>query len=359
MAIQAPEQPPSLSLKSFTPRTPLAELNAFVESIRPLLSRVIVLFNGKGGQGKTSIASHLAGLLAELETAKAEEGKPAGRVLLGELDPQGNTLEDLGLRAHPDNDNGESLAIAVQYGQAPTIIRDAGGRPRLDVIPSGEELSSLPALMVAMQQKSGKAAWLGLAVMLARLANEYAWIILDVPPSTKENQQLALTAARWVITPVNTGDEASTRGLSGVAHRFVDVEDLNPDIELLGTAMFDFEHRYYTDRKTKEKRPVGLWVEVRAELEELLATAGSDAPVFKSVIRSAPRVAKAARKRGQLSYEVGEATDGITRLQKLKGEKGEVLPTERAEDVGLDYEDLAGEIVSRIVAIEAEEDAAA
>ncbi|MBO2464934.1 ParA family protein [Actinomadura violacea] len=357
MVVQAPEQLLNLDLKQFSGRTSPSELNALVDLLRPSLRRVIAVFNGKGGQGKTSVTTHVAGLLAEAEQDKAERGLDAGRVLVLEMDSQGNTLLDLGVKGHPLNDNGESLAMALQYGTDPKIIRDV--RPFLDVIPSGVELEQLPVQMVALVNKRGRAAWLSLAVMLAKLAHIYRWIVIDCPPVTREPQELALGAARWVLTPVSTGDQASVDGLGGVAHRFQSTEDLNPDLELLGAVLFGFTHRYRTDRITGEKRPVGLWVETRRRLEQLLQEAGSDAPVFDAVIRSAETVAVRCRDRGQLTFEVGEATDGIKWWQKARGESGTVLPTDRAEAVGGDYESLTVEVVKRITEIEREEEEAA
>ncbi|MFI6883732.1 ParA family protein [Streptosporangium canum] len=351
---------PDFSLEPFAPSTPQHVLDEFVLSLRPHLSRVIAIFNGKGGQGKTSLASHVAGLLAEGEAAKADAGEEAGDVLLLEADAQGNTLHDLGIKGHPDNDHGKSLAIALQFGDMPKIIQDV--RPHLDVIPSGKQLEQIPFQMVTMQSKYGQAANLSLAVLLAKLSHKYRWIIIDCPPVTKEPQLLALCAARWVLSPVSTGDISSIDGLGGVAHRFNETAHLNPDLELLGAVLFGFAHRYYTDKKTSEKpvkRPVGLWVQARERIQSLLIEAGSDAPVFQAVIRDAETVAVNCRDRGQLSYEVGEAVDGIKWWQKAKGETGTVLPTERAEEVGRDYEDLVVEVVARIHQVEMEEAAVA
>ncbi|MGW3426064.1 ParA family protein [Streptomyces phaeochromogenes] len=348
---------PDFSLEPFTPSTPQHVLDEFVLSLRPFLSRVVAVFNGKGGQGKTSVASHMAGLLAEGEAAKAEEGQDAGRVLLLEADAQGNTLHDLGIKGHPDNDDGKSLAIALQFGELPKIIRTV--RPHLDVIPSGKQLEQIPFQMVTMQSKHGQAANLSLAVLLAKLAREYRWIVIDCPPVTKEPQLLALCAARWVLSPVSTGDISSIDGLGGVSHRFDETAHLNPDLELLGAVLFGFAHRYYTNPKTKEKRPVGLWVQARERIQKLLTEAESDAPVFESVIRDAETVAVNCRDRGQLSYEVAEAADGIKWWQKKRGASGMVLPTERAEEVGRDYEDLVVEVVERVLQVEMEEAAAA
>jgi chromosome partitioning protein len=344
-----------LNLKRFSEGTSQEELDAFIDTIRPLLDRVIAVFQGKGGQGKTSLATHKAALLAEAEAAKAEVGEPHGRVLIVEMDSQGNTHEDLGTGGDPLNDHGESLAMAVLHGQDPTIIRDV--RPCLDMIPSGDELENLAAMLTGIQQKRGAAAWLGLATALAKLVHSegYAWIVIDCPPVSPEPQKLALVAARWVLVPVSVADSGSINGLGGVSKRFADAGRLNPDLELLGVVLFGFDHRYYTDRKTGERRPVGRWVEARQKVQTLLSDADADAPVFNTVIRKAESVATTCRDRGQLSHEVAEATDGVKWWEKRRGGGGTVLPTDRAEQVGQDYVDLTLEVVERIFALEEQE----
>lgn len=346
-----------LTLRSFSTSTPSAELEAFIDMIRPILERVIAVFQGKGGQGKTSLATHTAGLLAENEAAKADEGQPHGRVLLIEMDLQGNAHEDLGTGNHELNDNGYALREAILGGHEPVIIRDVRGRRCLDMLPAGEELSNLPASLMAVQQQRGPAAWLGLAVLIARLVVQhgYSWVVIDCPPSSKEPQILALAAARYALVPVSVADAGSIKGMQGVSSRFTEARLYNPDLMLLGVVLFGFAHKYYTDKKTKEKRPVGAWVEARSEVEKILAEAKVDAPVFRSVIRDAETVAKACRGRGQLSFEIAEATDGVKWWEKRRGSRGNVLPTERAEQVGEDYLDLVEEVVTAITEIEAED----
>ncbi|WP_185770031.1 ParA family protein [Prauserella marina] len=357
VATQVPELS-QLTLKNFSDGTTDDELNAFIAMIRPLLERVIAVFQGKGGQGKTSIATHTAALLAENEAAKAAQGQPHGRVLIIEMDLQGNTHSDLGTSEHPLNDGGEALSQSILFGAEPKIIRDVGGRQCLDMLPSGEELENLPAMIAGVTQRRGNAAWLSLAVLIARLVleNNYAWVILDCPPSSKEPQVLALTAARWALVPLSVADSGSIKGWEGVNRRFTNVRKWNPDLELLGSVLFAFEHKYYRNKTTGERRPVGAWVEARAKIQELLdEIPGNDAPVFNAVIRDARTVAKTCRDRGELSFEVAEATDGLKWWEKRRGGRGNILPTERAEQVGEDYLDLVAEIVARITAIEAEE----
>ncbi|MBC7271495.1 ParA family protein [Streptomyces albogriseolus] len=341
------------TFKEFTRTTPRETWYSFALSLRPRLTRVVADFNGKGGQGKTSITTHLGGLFAE---GQVQQDLP-GRVLVVDMDPQGNTKLDLGFGSHELFDNGASLVEAILSGDASKLKIITDVRPQLDVIPGGKALETIGAKMVGEQMSRGRAAWLGLAVVLADLSDRYDWILIDCPPTFPDPQELALIAARWVLVPVSF-DEGSIQGLEGVSDKFIATEDLNPDLELLGAVLFGFEHKFYTDRKSKEKRPVGMWVETRAEIEALLQKSGADAPLFNAVIRDARPVAKACRARGQLAFELAQVTDAPKWWEIASGKKkGRALPTSRAELVGEDYEDLAVEVMQRIVSIE-QEDAA-
>ena len=339
------------ALEEFTRSAPPSDLEALIEDIRQRLHRVLAVFNGKGGQGKTSITTHLAGLFADSQVQQALPG----RVLVIDMDPQGNAKLDLGVKGDALDDDGRSLRLAVLHGTPLQLIRDV--RPQLDVVPGGKQLEALATGMVSELHTKGRAAWLGLAHALAQIADQYDWILIDCPPTAAEPQELALVAARWVLVPISTGDEASLQGLAGVADRFLATEDLNPDLELLGAVLFDFEHRYYKKPKSDEEpRAVGQWTEVRAEVEAELRRAGSDAPLFDAVIRRAEQVAIACRKRGQLTFELARSTDGPDWWEVASGrKKGRRLPTSRAELVGDDYEDLAAEVMSRVIDVESED----
>ena len=66
------------TFKEFTRTTPRETWYSFALALRPNLSRVIVCFNGKGGQGKTSLTTHLGGLFAEGQVQQAS-GAGLGR----------------------------------------------------------------------------------------------------------------------------------------------------------------------------------------------------------------------------------------------------------------------------------------
>ena len=83
---------------------------------RAALHRTIAVLNGKGGVGKTSITANLGGLFSD-----------AGyRVLLVDLDPQGNLGNDLGYLGAGLGDGGEALSAAGTAGTAPRSAAGSG-----------------------------------------------------------------------------------------------------------------------------------------------------------------------------------------------------------------------------------------
>jgi chromosome partitioning protein len=99
--------------------TGVREVAAAMEVDVPALRRVVLVANQKGGVGKTSIVTALAGLIA----------RPERRVLIVDADPQGNaTSSDLGVTG----DRGRSLMMSLQYGEPLQVQRDV--RPGLDLI---------------------------------------------------------------------------------------------------------------------------------------------------------------------------------------------------------------------------------
>ncbi|MGL5828951.1 MAG: ParA family protein, partial [Angustibacter sp.] len=84
--------------------------------------RTIAVVNGKGGVGKTTITANVGGLLAS----------SGHRVLLVDMDPQGNLAEELGYTNSEINDEGLALAQSLAFGAPLTPVENI--RKGLDVI---------------------------------------------------------------------------------------------------------------------------------------------------------------------------------------------------------------------------------
>lgn len=290
-----------------------------------MLSNGLIVANGKGGVGKTTIVANVAGMMAA-------EG---WRVLAVDLDPQGNLGSDLGFKQRGAGDEGSGLRDAVASGSSPTPLHNV--RPGLDVIAAGSATANLISLL-AIEDGSGVTA---VAAALAPLAGDYDLVVMDCPPAGGIMVDAALTAARWLVIPVKY-DDGSLDGLELMARQFGQVRSSNnPDLQLLGIALFDFSLAGRAIRR-----------EVRKALE---AELGDPRLVFESVIRRSERGAYDMRRSGTLAHEYLARADE----QKQTISVGERIAAARAgrpvqqyssAAAGLaeDYENLTREIVSRI-----------
>lgn len=248
------------------------------------ISRVVTFANGKGGVGKTTCAVNVAGLSAA-----------AGwRVLLIDLDPQGNAGHDLGY-SWPDangdvgSDGGEHLVNALTTAaQLKPVLRDV--RPNLDVISGGERLDDLEDVLAGRARRGGDARRM-LADALRPIADDYDLIIIDTPPTRPVLLQLALAATQWMVVPTKS-DRGSIEGLRTLAAQVVRARETNPVIGVLGAVLFD--------TGTAATR-------IRSDAaEDITAVLGGAAEVFKSVIRHSESVAVDAREKGHLVHEIAE-----------------------------------------------------
>ena len=247
------------------------------------LDRVIAVINGKGGVGKTSIVANVGALAAA-----------AGyRVLLVDLDPQGNLADDFGYADTDADDRGAALHMAVASRQPAQPVR--GIRDNLDVLPGGEQTEDLEAVLYARTRRNPDAALEALAEILIPIAADYDLILLDCPPGGAMLQEAALGAARWLIIPTRS-DLSSRKALRSVAQRYVTARAGGARVQLLGVVMFGITSSARSIREA-----------ARASLTEDLAGA---APILETVIRYAEAAADESRRRGVVAHELDAAKAG-------------------------------------------------
>ena len=189
------------------------------------MARIIAIASQKGGVGKTTTAINLSACLAQ-------EGK---RVLLVDIDPQGNTTSGLGVNG---NDQRETIYEAL-IGQAelkqaiiPTALAN------LDLAPAGQRLSGAEVELVGLLARETK-----LKNCLTPARAEYDYIFLDCPPSLGMLTVNALTAADSVLIPLQC-EYLALEGLTSLISAIRLVQDnLNPGLRIEGVLLTMFDAR--------------------------------------------------------------------------------------------------------------------
>lgn len=187
------------------------------------MGRIIAVANQKGGVGKTTTAINLSACLAEA----------GSRVLVMDVDPQGNTTSGLGVdKNHLDRTIYEMMIGECDMGDC--IIRDVFDN--LDLVPSNVNLSGAEIELIGINGKEYilKNASEG-------LKSEYDFIIIDCPPSLNMLTVNALTAANTVLVPIQC-EFYALEGLSQLIHTINLVKkrlNSNLDIEGVVFTMYD------------------------------------------------------------------------------------------------------------------------
>lgn len=311
-------------------------MSAHEDTYPTALSRTVLIANQKGGVGKSSITTAMAGMIA----------RPDRRVLVVDADPQGNaTYSDLGAAG----DKGRGFMMTLQYGEALPVLRDV--RPGLDLVAGGPMLAQVGGL-TATAASSGIDVVGNLMAGLAAACEEVNpyLVLIDSGPGDAPLLDALLRTARYLVVPTRD-DDASLSGVELLALRYLRARQHSP-IELLGVVLFDINPRA-TARNSQ----------VLADLDSLLE--GSGATSFPTMIRTDRAAALDLRAAHLLPGELVEATQSSTkaRLEKLRrGGRHRVEGGPDELDARLwsrdpaplanDYQALSRELMKRLAAAE-------
>lgn len=186
---------------------------------------VVAIANQKGGVGKTTTAVNFAASLAVAEQ----------RVLLVDLDPQGNASTGVGVA--PGTVEGGTYRVLLEEAEllAETRRTEMEG---LDVVPASQDLVAIERELVDAEDRAFR-----LRRALQPSLSTYDFVVVDCPPSLGVLTINALTAADLVLVPLQC-EYYALEGLSQLAGTVERVKaGLNPSLALHGVLLTMFDAR--------------------------------------------------------------------------------------------------------------------
>lgn len=186
---------------------------------------IIAIANQKGGVGKTTTAVNLGGCLA----------RRGQRVLLVDMDPQGNAATCLGV-AKRDLQQTISEVLVEDLPAAEAIV--PARRPRYDLLPATPELAGAALSLADLPHRDQR-----LQTVLAPIQTSYDTILIDCPPSLGLLTINGLVAANQVVIPLQC-EYLALEGLAQLKHTIDAVRtQRNPALHISGVVMTMYDGR--------------------------------------------------------------------------------------------------------------------
>jgi chromosome partitioning protein len=189
-------------------------------------TRIVAIANQKGGVGKSTTAVSLGAALAE----------NGYRVLVVDLDPQGNASTGMGIRHEIRDVTVYDVVVAeapVESAIVPTAVKG------LDAVPSTIDLAGAEIELVSQFSRENRLK----KALAPVMSDRYDFVFLDCPPSLGLLTINALTAADELIVPI----QCEYYALEGLGQLLRNVnlvqQNINPELRLTGIVMTMFDPR--------------------------------------------------------------------------------------------------------------------
>jgi len=222
------------------------------------MGKVISVANQKGGVGKTTTTVNLSAAI----------GVSGKRVLVVDIDPQGNATSGLGINKRDIENSTYNLMISGARFEE-TVLRTKF--KNIDVLPSNIHLAGVEIELVEMEQRTYR-----LKQALAAVRHEYDFIFIDCPPSLGLITLNAFTASDTILVPIQC-EYYAMEGLTQLVATIKQVKRMyNPDLGLEGVLLTMYDTR------------LNLTIQVAAEVKKYFSD-----KVYKTVIPRNVRLSEA------------------------------------------------------------------
>ena len=192
--------------------------------------QIISVINQKGGVGKTTTVINLAAGLAQKEK----------KVLIIDLDPQGNATTGLGL-SNLENSNETIYAVLNGSKSISNVIKKTNYQ-NLDVVTSNVDLSGLE-VETAGDSKRAFILKGELTAYLNDFRGHYDYILIDCPPSLSLLTVMALVSSNSLVVPLQT-EFFALEGLTQLMKTIERVKaNLNPELSIRGILLTMYDKR--------------------------------------------------------------------------------------------------------------------
>lgn len=199
------------------------------------MAKIFCIANQKGGVGKTTTAVNLAAGLAQHNQ----------RVLLADLDPQGNATMGSGINKSDLQGSIYQVLLGIADIQSVRKRSDSGN---FDVLPANRDLAGAEVEMVELENREKR-----LKDAFVTVDDEYDFILIDCPPALSLLTLNGLCSAHGVVIPMQC-EYYALEGLSDLVNTIKKVHaKLNPDLKIIGLLRVMFDPRMTLSQQVSDQ----------------------------------------------------------------------------------------------------------